>query len=275
MTWGAIGGAAVSVVGGALVNKMSSKGGGSSNPVTAADPFASQRAQYQPMLQQLVTGNGMPSNNSQAEANMSSLANGNGVNNLALGGISKASSMLSPGYKFDPSDPLYQFMLDQGSENINRNAAAGGMLNSGNVLAALQDYGQNTALKAFQTEFGNNLNMASSAENLGSQMFNENTTVDQNAQNQYNNRYQQLAQLSGATVGSPAAAASQLTNQQAGVSSVLGKAGSALWNYATGGTGNDSTSTDTFTPTTDYAAQLMPTLYSGGGGYDMTGGLVY
>lgn len=52
MTWGMIGGAAVSVVGGSLLN---SSGGSSSGATAAADPFASQRPQYQQMLQKLMT----------------------------------------------------------------------------------------------------------------------------------------------------------------------------------------------------------------------------
>jgi hypothetical protein len=47
------------------------------------------------------------------------------------------------------SSPVYQFAFDQGLEALNRKAAASGMLNSGNRLAALQDYGQKSVSQMF------------------------------------------------------------------------------------------------------------------------------
>lgn len=46
----------------------------------------------------------------------------------------------------------YKFALDQGNQEINRSAAAKGMLGSGNVLAALAKYGQDMASKQYDTE---------------------------------------------------------------------------------------------------------------------------
>ena len=116
-------------------------GGGSdggSTPVQTADPFASQRGQYQGQLQQLMQGN------------------------------------------FTPSDPSYQFRMNQGLEGVQRQAAAGGMLNSGNTLAALSNYGQQTASQ------------------------------------EYSNQFNRLATLSGATTGSPSTAAQMQQQQMAG-----------------------------------------------------------
>lgn len=76
-------------------------------------------------------------------------------------------------------DPSYKWRFDQGLEAANRGAAASGLLESGNRLAALMDYGQGQA----STE--------------------------------YTNQFQRLAQLSGANIGSPAVAA-QMQYQQAG-----------------------------------------------------------
>lgn len=54
MAWAAVAGAAVGVVGGALTSGMGG-GGGAGGAAAAADPFASQRAQYQKQLSDLMT----------------------------------------------------------------------------------------------------------------------------------------------------------------------------------------------------------------------------
>lgn len=59
-------------------------------------------------------------------------------------------------FSYDPnSDPLYNFMLKQGSNAITSQASALGGVNSGATLKALSDYGQNTALSSYQTEYNN------------------------------------------------------------------------------------------------------------------------
>jgi len=47
---------------------------------------------------------------------------------------------------------VYKFALDQGQKALERSASAKGMTGSGNVLAALSDYGQGTASQAYNTE---------------------------------------------------------------------------------------------------------------------------
>ena len=98
-----------------------------------ADPFASQRQQYQQQLQQLMT-------------NPDSIQN----------------------------TPGYQFRMDQGINAIDRAAAAKGMLGSGNRMYDLTNY----------------------AQGLASQ--------------EYDNQINRLMNLSGATTGSPAAAAQSM-----------------------------------------------------------------
>lgn len=78
---------------------------------------------------------------------------------------------------FSPSDPSYGFRFNQGMDSLNRTKAAEGLTQSGNQSAALVDYGQNQA----STE--------------------------------YSNQFNRLAQLSGANVGSPAAAGQILYGQ--------------------------------------------------------------
>lgn len=94
----------------------------------AADPFASQRPQYQNALQNLMQG------------------------------------------QFTPSDPSYDWRFKQGQQALERSAAKGGFLGSGNILQELQQYGQG----------------------MGSQ--------------EYQNQYNRLLPLTGATTGSPGAA---------------------------------------------------------------------
>jgi hypothetical protein len=126
--------------------------------VNAADPFSSQRSQYQTQL----------------------------------------SNMMTPGSNFQAQDPSYNFRMQQGTAAVNAGAASSGLLNSGNRLTALQNYGQNTASTEFQ------------------------------------NQYARLAQLSGANTGSTATAggivanagATTSANNTAAANSLAGIAGS-------------------------------------------------
>jgi hypothetical protein len=61
--------------------------------------------------------------------------------------------MMSPGSKFNTDDPSYQWRFDQGMESVNRGSAASGLLNSGNRLAELTNYGQGAASQEFQNQF--------------------------------------------------------------------------------------------------------------------------
>lgn len=150
MPWGIAAGVVGSVAGAAVSGAMSDSGGGASGAAGAADPFASQRGQYQDMLSALI----------------------------------KDPSSIT-------SQPGYQFNLDQGLKSVTGNAAASGLLNSGNLLTSLQQYGSSYA------------------------------------SNQLQNQELLLAQLAGANVGSPGTAGQILQgqnqlNQQS--SSLLGNA---------------------------------------------------
>lgn len=56
-------------------------------------------------------------------------------------------------YQYAPSSPSYQFRLDQGSKALQRSAAAGGNLFSGQTGQALTDYGQNAASQEFEADY--------------------------------------------------------------------------------------------------------------------------
>jgi hypothetical protein len=139
MSGGAVGMGGAGGVGGAAGGGGAGGGGDASATfaaaAAAADPFASQRGQYQNSLAQLMQGN------------------------------------------FTPSDPSYKFRVDQGQQALERSAAAKGFLGSGNILQELQKYGQD----------------------MGSQ--------------EYQNQYNRLLPLTGATTGSSGAAGSILAQQ--------------------------------------------------------------
>lgn len=131
-----------SVIGAGVGGLLGNAFGGSTSSVdrssaaSAADPFASQRGQYQQMLQQMMQG------------------------------------------QFTPQDPSYAWRFGQGLQAVQRSAASQGLLNSGNFLTALTDYGQGQA----------------SAE--------------------YGNQFSRLSRLAGADIGSPSSAAQILAGQQ-------------------------------------------------------------
>jgi hypothetical protein len=153
--------AVVGIVGG--ISQMagsSGGGGGGGGGAGSADPFASQRGQYQQQLSQL---------------------------------------MSSPGAF--ASSPLFQFAMQQGLQGVNRSDAARGMLGSGNRLMDIMSYGQGQAGQL------------------------------------YNQQAQLLAQLAGATSGSPAAAAQLAAQQQQqGLSNIAGGLGGLANVYPTSST---------------------------------------
>jgi hypothetical protein len=75
-------------------------------------------------------------------------------------------------FNYNPaSDPEYNFLLNQGTQAITSQASATGGVNSGATLEALQNYGQNTALQSYQTEFGNALNTYDANQTNTSNIF--------------------------------------------------------------------------------------------------------
>jgi hypothetical protein len=67
---------------------------------------------------------------------------------------------------FSPSDPSYQFRLQQGQQAVERSAAAKGLLGSGNVLQELTQYGQGMASTEYQNQF---TRLLSASQNATSQ----------------------------------------------------------------------------------------------------------
>lgn len=149
------GGAASALVGSAMGG--GGGGGGSTDP-SVADPFYTQRMGYQAQLQALMGYNGQDST---------------------------AALVNSPGYKFN---------MQQGLAAVQGSAASQGMLNSGNVLTALQTQGAGIA------------------------------------SNQYWNTVNALSQMAGANIGNPGVAG----QIQAGVAQQNQMAAGALGNVVGG-----------------------------------------
>jgi len=88
--------------------------------------------------------------------------------------------MTTAGNKYLPTDPGYQFRLQQGLQAEEQSAAAKGSQLSGATLKALQRYGQGQAAQEFQAAFGRNQQLAGMGQQAGNNM----STITQNTANQ-------------------------------------------------------------------------------------------
>lgn len=95
---------------------------------------------------------------------------------LGLGGDPAAAQQ---GFQNYQNSTGFQFRMGQGTQAIDRSAAARGGLNSGATLKALQQYGQNIG----SAEFGNYLNQLQGVIAPGQQALSQNATAGMNAAN--------------------------------------------------------------------------------------------
>jgi hypothetical protein len=87
--------------------------------------------------------------------------------------------------------PGYQFTLNQGTQNVDRNAAATGSLNSGNTDKAVADYTTGLANQTYQSAVNNLQPFWTGAQNTGGQI----AGVNQNIGNALAGNYTQQAGL--------------------------------------------------------------------------------
>ena len=94
----------------------------------------------------------------------------------AAGGraLSKAEDYLgTSGNAYDSSqfemDPGYQWRMEQGQKALERSASAKGMLGSGGMLKALQNYSQGLASQEFNNSYNRLMGMANMGYNSASQ----------------------------------------------------------------------------------------------------------
>lgn len=197
-----------------------------------ADPWGSQRGQYQTQLNQYMGAN--------AVNPAASTARTSGAWDQLQGLLQNPGSITSM--------PGYQYGLNQAMEGVNRGAAGNGMLNSGNRLMALQNRGEGYARDWYNQTVNDdfkNLTGGIAADQLGL-----------GAQSQ---GFNQLAGLAGVNAGSPTAAAAALLqgrqNQSGAIGAGIGGIANGL--FGTSGSGGS-------------ALQMIQRLISGGN--DLTGG---
>lgn len=133
------------------------------------------------------------------------------------------------------SSPDYQFALDQGTQAMQRSAAAGGTLVSGGQLKAGQEFGQGLATQ----QYGNYFNRLLSLSQLGQSAASGISTSASNFGNSIGNTQQALGQsLASGTVGSANAISGGLSSATGSISTaallsaIKGGSGGSLSSYA-------------------------------------------
>lgn len=173
----------------------------------AADPFASQRAQYQPQLAELMGGPRQDQVTSDIERMRE-------VSRQPIGGpymgmleklmTDKGSITMTPGS---------QFAMEQAQQALARSKAAEGYLGSGNILSELQKQAQGIASQDYTQQLADLRAAAGLSQGVQGQAFGQAGQVAGAAGKDVEDRFGRLALLSGATTGSPGAAGSLLANQ--------------------------------------------------------------
>jgi hypothetical protein len=192
----------------------------------AANPFGSQSNQYYGALQQMLMGSGgivgASASNQNAETSfLQNILPGANIN-TNLGGLNSLSAPSTPGQTAtmqslinNPTQLIstlqgggvglpsgisailnqnpyqltsgQQFQETQGLTNLNRSLAQTGQLGSGNQYAAAEQYGQNFASQAVQTNISNLLNAQGVANSTSTTNQGLQSLVNQMGQNQFGN----------------------------------------------------------------------------------------
>ncbi|MBR7969110.1 hypothetical protein [Burkholderia cenocepacia] len=256
-----------------------------------ANPFGQYNAQFGKTLADAATagtyGNAAP----QSVKAMGDYVSGNTMPLTgALNGVSFGQQLnnlvANPSSVF--SSPLYQASFQQGQNAVNATLAAQGLNASGNQLAALQNYGQSFGANYYSTmlsQLSGLYGQALGANNQGFSQLASSASADLAANNQ---AFGQLALLSGASSGSPAAAAQAVSNVYGNVNSAYNSVGQGVGQVAngvgnllnglsgsTGGFNFDSglgTTTSGFGDVSGSGALFGPSAGFGGDGYTYGGG---
>lgn len=198
-----------------------------------ADPFGLNRGEYSQGLRDTVNAG-----NVSGQQAFGQTRNVNGLQYLPNGmpapvDAANYTNLQSLSQNIE-NNPSYQFRMDQGMENVGRQASAKGMLNSGNYLKDLTDYAQGLASTEYDAEYGRqfgliNQQFANSTERQG-QAFGNATLAEQQAQDRFN-RYALLTGAQNVMPGSAITAASQNAfGYNAAAQDNLGRLGGGLYN---------------------------------------------
>ncbi len=203
----------------------------------AADPFASQRPQYQEQLSNLMQGPAQGEVNSDIQ-NMRDLAG------QPLGGpyMSMLEKLMT-----DPNSitqtPGSQYAMQQGQKALERSNVAKGFLGSGNIMSALQTQGQGEAAQDYNNQLANIRAAAGLQQGMQGQQFSNLSQVAGASGGELDRQTGRLSTLAGATTSQPGTAGSLLAKQfdwanqgGGGVGTSLGSSGGYTQggsNYAT------------------------------------------
>lgn len=160
-------------------------------------------------------------------------AGGQGVRDLAT--AYGPGGALTDKFNFDPSqianNPNYQFVLQQGTDAVQKSAAAKGGLFSGGTMKAIDQYSQGLATQTINDAYSQALNTFQTNHNNMFQGLTALTSIGQNAENQYQGA---IGQRLNANVAAGNAYTGAGNAQAAGI---LG-AGNSWQNALAGVTGN-------------------------------------
>lgn len=173
----------------------------------AADPFASQREQYQQPLAQLMNGPAQGQVGTDIQSMRTAAQQPIGgpyMDMLQKLMTDKNSITITPGS---------QFAQEQGQQALERSQAAKGFLGSGNIMSELQKQGQGIAAQDYTQQLADIRAAAGLSQGIQGQQFGQQQQIAQASGGALQDQYARLAQLSGANTGSPGTAGSLLAKQ--------------------------------------------------------------
>jgi hypothetical protein len=154
-----------------------------------------------------------------------------GVNAYANGAGANGGAGVADALKAFQNSPGYQFQLNQGNENILRNQAATGQLNSGATNVDLLKYGQGLAGTQFQNYMQNLLPFLNMSQNSAAGMAGVNTglgnQLNSSLMNQGNAAYGAQTSIGNANANADLAGLTQSGNIM-GMIGGIGKAAAGL-----------------------------------------------
>ncbi|MGX9958522.1 hypothetical protein ACW0US_07050 [Xanthomonas euvesicatoria] len=155
MSWGAVAGAAVSVVGGVIANNKNKKANGQAQSAADANYYANTQ-NMQPYL------------------------------NAGTGALNQLAQLNSGNYSSFQESPDYQFTLQQGLQGLDRSAAARGSLYSGGQQADIMQYGQGLASQQYNNYYNKLASLAGMGQSAASALAGVgNTYANATANNAY------------------------------------------------------------------------------------------
>jgi hypothetical protein len=108
--------------------------------------------------------------------------------------VTQLNDLMQGGYAGIQNDPMYQWMLGQGQDQLQRGMSARGQLGSGNEMIALQKQGTGMAMDFFNQQYARLADLSGASRGGGQ------AVIGQNPANVYN-MYSQYGQEKGAAFG--------------------------------------------------------------------------